>query len=201
MSSYSLSTSECGLSPKQSEQLATLEALVLKLGIKLHLNEPLPENISEPVSIDIEHDEQGGFVGIGCYISSINAHYWFNRHVANYPDLSSVSITAHNGVSDLDILRYWGFQVNDAQLYHDTMLIGHILDSSLKAYGLKDMAHRELGVEYPSYDEIVGRRTAKQSKERLTLDKQPARLVQLYNALDCYVTAKIAERQRNGIAH
>ncbi len=75
------------------------------------------------------------------------------------------------------------------------MLIGHVLDSSLKAFGLKDMAKRELGISYPSYDEIVGKRTLKQSVERITLDKQPPRLVQLYNCMDCYATGKLREYQ------
>lgn len=180
---------------KQSAQLGILENLVRDYGIETFVNTPFPP-VSEPVSLDIEHDESGGYVGIGIYIPSINSHYWYTDCI--YLDcafLSTLSIVAHNGVSDLDMLRFWGFNVQDNQLYHDTMLFGHIIDSSIKAYGLKDMARRELGVEYPSYDDIVGRRTAKQSVERVTLDKQPPRLVQLYNALDCYVTAKLYEYQ------
>lgn len=187
--------SEPLLSPKQSELLGIFENLVRELGINLYLNEPLPA-IKEPVSIDIEHDESGGYVGIGIYILSTNNHYWYTDSI--YLDstaLSSLSLVAHNGISDFDILRHWGFKVNDEQLVYDTMLFAHILDSSLKAYGLKDRSRLDLNVVYPSYDDIVGKRTAKQITPRLTLDKQPPRLVQLYNALDCYVTAKLYYQQ------
>lgn len=184
---------------KQSDLCATFELLVHDLKINLYVNEPLPE-ITEPLSLDVEHDESGGFVGIGCYLGSTNSHYWFtDTNALDSGAFRSISIVAHNGVSDLDMMRQWGFDVSDEQLVYDTMLIGHILDSSLKSFGLKDMASRDLGIVYPSYDDIVGRRTAKQSVERLTLDKQPPRLVQLYNAMDCYTTAKLQERQMKGV--
>ncbi len=75
------------------------------------------------------------------------------------------------------------------------MLLGHVIDSSLKAYGLKAMAERDLGIFYPSYDDIVGKRTEKQKAERITLDKQPPRLVQLYNMMDTVATYKLYEKQ------
>lgn len=185
------------LSQKQSEQLGIFENLVRDFGINLYVNNPLPPKPYDwPVSVDVEHDEQGGSVGVGVYFGPANSHYWFSdlRFLGN-TDLHAVSIVAHNGVSDFDVLRTWGYDVKDEQLVYDTMLVGHVLDSSLKSYGLKDMAHRDLGIVYPSYDDIVGRRTAKQSVERITLDKQPPRLVQLYNCLDCYVTYKEMEHQ------
>lgn len=186
------------LSAKQSELIGIFEKLVFDYKINLHLNEELPSGpYQESISVDIEHNEEGGFVGIGLYIPSLNHHYWFSiindslRRI-----LPTLSLIAHNGISDLDILRFWGIEVKNEQLCHDTMLIGHITDSSLKSYGLKDMAKRELGIVYPSYDDIVGKRTTKQSIERLTLDKQSPRLVQCYNALDCYATYKLYELQK-----
>ena len=88
----------------------------------------------------------------------------------------------------------WGINVQDKQLYWDTMLIGHIIDSSIKSYSLKDMAKRELGIIYPSYDDIVGKRGLK--AERITLDKQPLELTVMYNAMDTYCTYKLYEKQR-----
>lgn len=183
---------EFTLSAKQSAQLATLEKLVNDFGITLYVNAELPPKpYNWPVSLDVEHDESGGFVGVGLYFPNSNSHYWFTDIDAlSDSSLSAVSIVAHNGVSDLDIMRTWGFYVQDEQLVFDTMLVGHILDSSVKSYGLKDMVYRDLGISYPTYDDIVGKRTTKQSVERITLDKQPPRLVQLYNCLDCYVTSR-----------
>ncbi len=190
-----LSTSSHGVSAKQLELTEQFEHIVAQLGIKLYVNKPLPSNISEPVSIDVEHDEEGGFVGVGLYHASSNSHYWYCNWVPNYPDISALALVAHNGVSDIDMLQQWGWKVKYDNLVHDTMLFGHIIDSSLKSYGLKDMAKRDLSIEYPSYDDIVGKRTLKQSKERITLDKQPPRLVQLYNCMDCYATGKLREYQ------
>lgn len=187
---------EFSCSAKQSEQLAVFENLVRDYGIVLHINAPLPCEIKETVSLDVEHDEMGGYIGIGVYLSRINSHYWFSDiHVLTHSDFSTLSIVAHNGVSDFDLMRFWGFNVDDKQLVYDTMLLGHILDSSLKTYGLKDMVFRDCNIRYPSYDDIVGKRTAKQSTERVTLDKQPSRVVQLYNCMDCYSTAKEMEYQ------
>lgn len=176
---------------------ATFEVLVRDLGINLYVNEPLPPKpYNWPLSVDIEHDESGGFVGVGVYCSWTNSHYWYTDPLALDSDsLSSVPLVLHNGVSDLDVLRTWGFRVDDSQIAYDTMLMGHILDSSLKAYGLKDMVKRDLGIEYPDYDAIVGKRTEKQKAERITLDKQPPRLVQLYNCMDTVVTQKEMEYQ------
>ena len=184
------------LSAKQREQIEQLDHLRITYGINCLVNEPLPA-VDEPVSLDIEHDEAGGFVGIGVYVGSLNTHYWYTDILSlDLHALSSLRLIGHNAISDIETLRFWGFDVKDECISHDTMLIGHISDSSLKTYGLKDMAKRELGIEYPSYDEIVGKRTAKQATERVTLDKQPPVLVQLYNMADCWVTWKLAEKQR-----
>jgi DNA polymerase I-like protein with 3'-5' exonuclease and polymerase domains len=108
--------------------------------------------------------------------------------------LETCQLIMHNGVSDIECLRMWGINVRDDQLVWDTMLIAHLIDSSKKDFGLKACAKRELGIEYPSYDDIVGKRGLK--AERITLDKQPIELVSKYNALDCFVTWKLYERQK-----
>lgn len=195
MDSSTSSPLEYSLSQKQLELLDTFESLVAQYGINLFINVRIKE-CNEPISFDVEHDEMGGFVGIGLYHSSSNSHYWYTDvDTASRVDWGSFKLIAHNGISDLDCLRLWGIDVENDCLVWDTMLMGHISDSSLKSYGLKDMAKRDLSVEYPSYDDIVGKRTLKQAIARLTLDKQPARLVQLYNCMDCFVTAKIYQLQ------
>lgn len=182
------------LSEKQLEQLV---ACLTTLGqTKVVINEYV--DLSEKtVALDVEHDESGNFVGCGIYLDSTNTVYYFSDISVLFSlDFSTVHVVAHNGQSDFDLLRLWGASVKEEQLVWDTFLMGHIIDSSLKTYGLKDMAKRELGMEWPSYDDIVGKRTAKQKNERTTLDKQPVPLVSAYNACDCVATYRLYEKQR-----
>lgn len=187
------------LSERESELSQTLKNICSSLGLTVVIN---PENVvlNSPAAIDVEHDEEGNLVGIGVYDGKISFYF-----TTVTPDLVTVllgsNLLAHNGVGDFESLRTWGIPVSDTQLVHDTMLFGHIQDSSLKAYGLKDMAKRELGIEYPSYDSLVGKhkkpcpQTERGCCNRKTLDKWPVEDVANYNALDCYVTYQIYLRQ------
>ncbi len=185
--------------------LATFEVLAAKHGVSVAVDPPEYE-IKAPCAIDIEHDEQGNLVGIGVYDGK--AGYYFttiSRRLVSV--LCSLSFIAHNGKSDMEQLRAWGIPVLESQLVWDTMLMGHIIDSSLKSYGLKAMAKRELAIEYPEYDAIVGKHKGKTTKapkcpqtepgccERVTLDKQSVRLVSLYNGFDTVCTFKLYEKQ------
>lgn len=190
-------TSELGLSPKQAELLAIFRGLIEQHGIKIHVNEALPE-ITEPISADIEHNEYGAFVCCGLYVPSLNSYFGYTDTGALLRNWRpSFQLVAHNGIGDLECLRQWGVEVKNEQLVHDTMLVGHILDSSLKSYGLKDMAKRELNFIYPSYDEIVGKKGLK--AVRITLDQQPLELVSKYNACDVWATWKLYESQKKQI--
>lgn len=179
-----------GYTEKQKKLIAACGSVILQEGIELEIN-PESYMVQSPCAVDIEHDEQGNLVGIGVFDGK-RAYYWTTPFVGGW--IETHDLIMHNGVSDIEALRMWGVNVRDEQLIHDTMLIGHLLDSSLKSYGLKDMAKRELGISYPSYDEIVGKRGLK--SPRITLDKQPIELVSKYNALDCYVTYRLYERQK-----
>lgn len=184
------------LSEKQATLLATFSALLNTHGIKLEID-PVDFALRSPCAIDVEHDEQGNMVCIGVYDGQ--SSYCFTNITKCLVDaVASSDLIAHNGVGDMDCLRLWGIPAQDSKLVWDTLLIGHVIDSSLKTYGLKDMAKRELGLEYPSYDDIVGKRTAKQKEPRVTLDQQPLELVAMYNAMDCYATYKIYELQTKG---
>lgn len=172
--------------------------VISKTGIKIDINNSshvaLGAFEAQTAALDVEHDESGEFVGCGfCFNPSI-IYYFSDLALLRSIPISTFRIIAHNGVTDLECLRMWGIKVQDDQLIWDTMLIGHILDSSQKDYSLKGMAKRELAIEYPSYDDIVGKRGLK--AERITLDKQPMELVAKYNAIDVYVTYLIYEKQR-----
>ena len=183
---------ELELSEKQRTIIAALDSAIFGTKLVIKINEPFPA-VTEPVSIDIEHDESGEPVCVGLYVLSSNTCYSYTdlQHLRNF-NLRSLDLIAHNGKTDLELLEIWGCAVSPKDLFYDTQLMGHILDSSLRTYGLKDMAQRELGLEYPSYEAIVGKRGA---KTRVTLDKQPIDLVIKYNSLDCYATAKLYVKQ------
>jgi DNA polymerase I-like protein with 3'-5' exonuclease and polymerase domains len=181
---------------KQKKLIDACSFVISQEGIKLVLVPPSLAFLDNPVAVDVEHDEQGNFVCVGvCHGKQCDVFIEITPVLK--AGLEEAKIIAHNGVTDLELLRMWGANVKDEQLVHDTMLIGHLLDSSLKSYGLKDMAKRELGISYPSYEEIVGKRGLK--AERITLDKQPIELVSRYNALDCYTTYKLYERQKKAM--
>lgn len=186
------------LTDKQKNILDALDLAVSQEGIDIHYNE-IPNFLSsEIVSIDVEHDEQGAFVGVGVYRAADSRAYYYNDiHTLLRVPISALSLIGHNGISDIECLQMWGVQIEYEQLIWDTMLIGHLYDSSLKDYGLKGMSKRELDITYPSYDDIVGKRGLK--AERITLDKQPMELVAKYNSLDVYVTYKLYEKQKKAM--
>jgi len=181
------------MSPEQLQQV--FDGLIIKHGILLDINrkvESLPD--WKVVSLDIEHDEQGNLVGIGiCHEQS--CIYWtkITPEIKKY--IESQQLICHNGRTDFDCLRQWGINVKDEQLFWDTELIQHIHDSSLRGYGLKKLANSELDIAYPSYDDIVGKRTKKQKQPRKTLDQWPVELVAKYNAMDCFATYRLYEYQ------
>jgi DNA polymerase-1 len=182
---------------KEPKQLPLPESWgVYKYNVPLLVN-PNPKTFSPGISLDVEDDEKGGFVGLGIYDGEA-CYYWSDWELAK--QLTLPPFVAHNGKSDLRKLQAWGFNVDESWLLWDTQLMQHVLDSSQHEYGLKRVVLRDLGITYPSYDEIVGKHKAKCQRkecscERKTLDKQDLGLVSNYNAMDTFVTAKLSERQ------
>ncbi len=168
---------------------------VLKYGVKkLYINPDWGIRYGPEVTLDVEDDEHGNFVGIGVYDPKLNVCYYWSEKTIQW-QLPSRFI-AHNGVSDLRKLQAWGYPYTDDALIWDTMLMAHILDSSRHQYGLKKLVKEEFGYDYPSYDDIVGKRTLKQIKPRVTLDKQPLEIVSNYNACDAYFTWALYKKQK-----
>lgn len=178
---------------KEKQLLQIFNDLSTRLNLKVEIDPP-EFNLRSPIALDVEHDEEGNLVGIGVY-DGTNARYYTRITELLRSELLRVSIIAHNGVSDIELLNQWGIPVSLSQLVWDTMLCAHIIDSSRSGYGLKQLAKEDLGIEYPSYTEIVGKKTAKQKHPRRTLDKWPMEIVSKYNALDCFITYKLRERQ------
>ena len=181
----------------RDEEKAIYDACdIEKYGLTIEINPRCPV-LQQPCALDVEHDEQGGLVGVGVY-DGTRSYYWTDlatfRHLC--PDLE---IIAHNGRGDIDCLRFWGCNIEDEQLVWDTELVQHIIDSSQKEYGLKKRVVA-IDINYPTYEDIVGKRTKKQSKPRRTLDKWPIEIVARYNAMDCYATYKLFEAQSRALS-
>ena len=190
------SVSECKYTEKQKKLLEAFDSVISQEGIDVNINH-IPNWCTQNLcAVDVEHDEEGNFVCCGIYVGC-QVYVYFNLSQLKRLPWNTFSLIMHNGVSDIECLRMWGINVRDEQLSWDTMLIGHLLDSSLKSYGLKDMARRELGISYPSYDDIVGKKGLK--TPRVTLDKQPIELVSKYNACDTLVTYRLYERQKKAM--
>lgn len=179
---------------KEQELQAIFNELIQKYNLKIEID-PKEYDIQSPCSVDVEHDEQGNLVGIGVY-DGIRCLYFTGVNDNLSSNLCKLSLIAHNGNGDLELLNQWGIPVKKEQLVWDTMLFAHIQDSSRKGYGLKQLVKEDLGIEYPSYEDIVGKRTAKQKNPRVTLDKWPVDLVAKYNAFDCFCTYKLYVKQK-----
>lgn len=181
-------------SERESELLKQLTDICNVNHINVYIDHiPTTAFEGETVSLDVEHDESGEFVGCGILVSeSDNVYYFSDLLLLRRLPFHTLAIVAHNGKSDLDLLRYWGINVADEQLVHDTMLMAHILDSSRRQYGLKKLSKEDLDINYPSYDDIVGKRS---SHTRRTLDQWPVSIVSKYNALDVYCTDKLYRAQ------
>ncbi len=135
------------------------------------------------VVIDVEDDEKGGFVGVGLMGSPDKVFYYtrlsdqFKRYLENQ------KFIAHAGRTDLHKLKKWGVNVRPEQLVFDTMQAAHTIDSTRRAYGLKDLAAEILDIHYPSYQDLTGK-----GRNKVTLDALPTELVANYNAMDCIAT-------------
>ena len=165
---------------------------VMRFGESVVINDnAMRDCFQDGCSLDVEDDEQGNFVGLGIYKPDYHAcFYWSDWNLARAVILPR--FVAHNGRTDLEKLKAWGFDVDESYLIWDTQLYAHIIDSSRKMYGLKPLVKAEFNEEYPSYEDLTGK---KGSVNHITLDKLPVELVAQYNANDTYWTWKLYDRQ------
>ena len=179
---------------KQPFPIYPIEAWsVEKYGVKLYINPDWGINFYDGMALDVEDDEQGNLVGIGIYDPKLNVCYYWNEP---WQSRLVPKFVAHNGISDLRKLHKWGFNVTDEHLMWDTMIIGHLIDSSLRSYGLKDMSVRDLGIDQPKYEDITGKIG---SNKHVTLRDIPLELTAQYNAIQCYTTYMLYKKQYSQI--
>lgn len=166
---------------------------VINHGAKLYINVE-PRQFNTVCSLDVEDNESGQFVGIGIYDGE-TAYYWSNWELAK--QLTIPKFVAHNGISDVKKLQAWGFHVDESWILWDTQLMAHVIDSSRKAYGLKKLVKEDLGIEYPSYEEICGK---KGNKNHKTLADFPVEAVAEYNGCDTYCCYRLFQKQMEKIS-
>lgn len=137
------------------------------------------------LSLDVEDDETGKYVGVGVYDG--NTCFYFSKPVEwAIHSVFTKPFVAHNGKSDLHKLKKWGVKANSSQLAFDTMVASCVIDSTRDSHGLKKLVGELFEIKYPTYKEMVGK-----GPKKLTLDKQPVELVAQYNGMDCFVTRKL----------
>lgn len=158
---------------------------VHKYGATLHINEQHEIDPSLPIVIDLETDEKDNFVGFGYTQSGTDVYY---RTVISPSDMEifgKLCLIGHNLKFDAKLLVKWGIPVKPEQLFADTILMSYAMNATKESHGLKDLG-KELGYEWPSYHDLVGKGHKKQ-----TLDKQPVELVANYCAMDVFVTFQL----------
>src|SRR5690242_1936592 len=87
----------------EEELRKVLTEICDKHGIHVEVN-PATYEIKSPAAVDVEHDEEGNLVGIGVYDGSYS-FYFTNVSDSLRTSLLRLSIIAHNGTSDFELLH------------------------------------------------------------------------------------------------
>ena len=159
-------------------------------GWKLHIDVKLFPYFSEtaPVVVDVEDDGRGNFVGIGLSWGKPDVYYYTQIHSWLKDYLARAKFIAHAGRTDLHKMKKWGINVRPEQLVFDTIQAAHTIDSTRRAYGLKDLAEEILGISYPDYKTLTGT-----GRNKTTLAALPTNLVANYNGMDVLSTWGLKE--------
>ncbi len=140
-----------------------------------------------PTIIDCETDEGIAFVGLA--LTQNGEDIIYTTDLAPVSKLLENSpLVGHNVKFDLKQLINWGVDIKPEQMFYDTILASYVQNTTKSSHGLKDLAKEYLGMEWPTYKEMVG-----SGKNKLTLDKQPIEKVAEYCGTDCLATYKLYE--------
>jgi DNA polymerase-1 len=156
-----------------------------KFGVVLKVN---PEGVPNGTTavVDVETDESGNFVGIGVMCDPLSVSYYSELRPDVRIFLSNINLIGHNLKFDARQLHSWGVTIHPSHLVQDTMLKSYVRNSTKESHGLKDLAKEYLGMEWPTYKEMVGER-----REKTTLDKQEVEKVAAYCGDDCVATFRL----------
>ena len=158
-----------------------------QFGVELCIN-PSEVPYGTTAVIDVETDEKDNFVGIGVMCNPTSVSYYSVLTPGLIAYLSSVNLVGHHIKSDAHWLKSWGVDIKPIKLVQDTMLKSYVRNSTKESHGLKDLAKEYLGMEWPTYQEMVGT-----GKNKVTLDKQEIGRVAAYCGMDCVVTYRLNE--------
>ncbi len=157
-------------------------------GARLHINGNIAWNLQSkfPTVIDVETDEADNFVGIAL---TQGTHVYYSTRLSEVKwFLEETQLIGHNLKGDIKWLINWGVNLKSEQMYYDTILASYVHNTTKESHGLKDLAKEILGMEWPTYKEMVG-----SGKKKQTLDKQPVERVAAYCGLDCLATFRLYE--------
>ncbi len=156
-------------------------------GAELFIDKNVYWVANKPIVIDVETDEQDKFVGIGWTQDGVAITYvtelcWITKM------LESVPLIGHNTKFDIKQLIGWGIKIKPEQYFGDTCLMSYVQNTTKETHSLKDLAKEYLGMEWPTYKEMVGT-----GKNKQTLDKQEVDKVARYCGMDCLATYRLYE--------
>lgn len=164
---------------------------VEKYGYYLIVNSDPELYLGDEVIIDVENYTDGRFAGLGVLVPGEHALYFWNTLTVKLKGvLRNKMLIGHVLRTDIHKLVGWGFEIDTTRTHYDTALIEHLSDSTKKKYGLKHLAKTKFGIEYPSYEEIVGEGD---------FDKVPTEVIANYNGMDLVATAKLYESQDHNL--
>jgi DNA polymerase I len=158
-----------------------------KYGVELSINPSEVPNGSTAI-VDIETDEKNGWVGIGIMCNPNIVYYFSSLTPSLISYLNNTNLIGHNLKFDARQLCSWGVDIKPNQLVQDTMLKSYVRNSTKESHGLKDLAKEYLGMEWPTYEQMVGT-----GKNKVTLDKQEIGRVAAYCGMDCLATYRLNE--------
>jgi len=156
-----------------------------KFGVELVINPSEVPNGSTAV-VDVETDEKGNFVGIGIMCDPTRVTYYSTLGPDLRAYLAGANLIGHNLKFDATELRSWGVDIRSRLLVHDTMLKSYVRNSTKESHGLKELAREYLGMEWPTYEQMVGT-----GKDKVTLDQQEVGRVAAYCGCDCVATFRL----------
>ncbi len=162
---------------------------VQKYWYRAEINTPLPPWVKceTAVVIDVENYKDGRFAGLGLMNPSCMETYYFtDLALAKQEWQKNWLLIGHILRTDIHKLKGWGFEIDASITHYDTALIEHLTDPTKKKYGLKELVKAKFGIEYPSYEKIVGDGD---------FDSVPLDVQANYNGMDLISTNKLRKSQ------
>ena len=162
---------------------------VEKYGYTVDINPvavPYAFAVSRECIIDVENYKDGRFAGLGVAVPDCKILLYFTDVELAHKYFPKGVLVGHVLRTDIHKLKQWGFDIDEAVTHYDTALIEHLQDSTKKKYGLKELAKTKFGIEYPSYEKIVGDGD---------FDTVPVDVAANYNGMDLIATYELFKVQ------